>query len=108
MRVNRSWLGLVVLMLPTLLVAMYMTALLLALPWLSAGLGVTNVQQLWIGDSYGFPVAGLVLTKGALGERSRQRRVRRLRTRRHARKRHRQLQARARRRWPPAARGQAR
>ena len=62
MRVNRAWLGLVVLMLPTLLVAMDMTALLLALPRLSAGLGATNVQQLWISDSYGFMVAGLVIT----------------------------------------------
>ena len=51
MRVNRAWLGLVVLMLPTLLVAMDMTALLLALPRLSADLGATNVQQLWISDS---------------------------------------------------------
>lgn len=46
-------------MLPTLLVAMDMTALLLALPRLSAGLGTTNVQQQWISDSYGFMVAGL-------------------------------------------------
>ncbi len=29
------------------------TALLLALPRLSADLGATNVQQLWISDSYG-------------------------------------------------------
>jgi DHA2 family multidrug resistance protein-like MFS transporter len=62
MRVNRAWLGLVVLMMPTLLVAMDMTALLLALPRLSADLGATNVQQLWISDSYGLMVAGLVIT----------------------------------------------
>ena len=43
MRVNRAWLGLAVLMLPTLLVAMDMTALLLALPRLSASLHVTGV-----------------------------------------------------------------
>jgi DHA2 family multidrug resistance protein-like MFS transporter len=69
MRVNRAWLGLVVLMLPTLLVAMDMTALLLALPRLSADLGATNVQQLWISDSYGLMVAGLVITMGTLGDR---------------------------------------
>ncbi|MEV0353528.1 MFS transporter [Nonomuraea sp. NPDC050680] len=69
MRVNRAWLGLLVLVLPTLLVAMDMTALLLALPQLSAGLGATNVEQLWISDSYGFMVAGLVITMGTLGDR---------------------------------------
>lgn len=75
MRVNRAWLGLVVLMLPTLLVAMDMTALLLALPRLSADLGATNVQQLWISDSYGFMVAGMVITMGTLGDRIGRRRL---------------------------------
>lgn len=75
MRVNRAWLGLLVLMLPTLLVAMDMTALLLALPQLSADLGATNVQQLWISDSYGFMVAGLVITTGTLGDRIGRRRL---------------------------------
>ena len=70
MRVNRARLGLVVLMLPTLLVAMDMTALLLALARLSADLGATNVQQLWISDSYGLMVAGLVITTGGLGDRT--------------------------------------
>ncbi|MGP3974011.1 MFS transporter [Streptomyces sp. 8N114] len=75
MRVNRTWLGLVLLMLPTLLVAMDMTALLLALPRLSADLGATNVQQLWISDSYGLMVAGLVITMGTLGDRIGRRRL---------------------------------
>jgi DHA2 family multidrug resistance protein-like MFS transporter len=75
MRINRAWLGLAVLMLPTLLVAMDMTALLLALPHLSADLGATNVQQLWISDSYGFMVAGLVITMGTLGDRIGRRRL---------------------------------
>ncbi|MCA2229400.1 MFS transporter [Nonomuraea sp. NEAU-L178] len=75
MRVNRAWLGLLVLVLPTLLVAMDMTALLLALPQLSAGLGATNVEQLWISDSYGFMVAGLVITMGTLGDRIGRRRL---------------------------------
>ena len=75
MRVNRAWLGLVVLMLPTLFVAMDMTALLLALPQLSADLGATNVQQLWISDSYGLVVAGLVITMGTLGDRIGRRRL---------------------------------
>ncbi|MEV4179724.1 MFS transporter [Nonomuraea sp. NPDC049709] len=75
MRVNRAWLGLGVLALPTLLVAMDTTALLLALPQLSADLGATNVQQLWISDSYGFMVAGLVITMGTLGDRIGHRRL---------------------------------
>ncbi|WP_331766804.1 MFS transporter [Embleya sp. NBC_00896] len=75
MRVNRAWLGLAVLMVPTLLVAMDMTALLLALPRLSADLGASNVEQLWISDSYGLMVAGLVITMGALGDRIGRRRL---------------------------------
>jgi MFS transporter, DHA2 family, multidrug resistance protein len=68
MRINRARLGAALLMLPTLLVAMDTTALLLALPRLSTGLGASNVQQLWISDSYGFLVAGLVITMGTLGD----------------------------------------
>src|SRR5580692_4103812 len=75
MRVNRARLGLAVLMLPTLLVAMDMTALFLALPRLSAALGATSVEQLWISDSYGFTVAGLVITMGTLGDRIGRRRL---------------------------------
>ncbi len=75
MRVNRAWLGLVVLALPALLVAIDATALLLALPQLSADLGATNVEQLWISDSYGFMVAGLVITMGTLGDRIGRRRL---------------------------------
>ncbi|MFI9816800.1 MFS transporter [Saccharothrix variisporea] len=75
MRVNRAWLGLAVLMLPTLLVAMDLTALLLALPALSAELGASGVEQLWISDGYGFVVAGLVITMGTLGDRIGRRRL---------------------------------
>ncbi|RSM64239.1 MFS transporter [Actinoplanes sp. ATCC 53533] len=75
MRFHRAWLGLVVLMLPTSLVAMDITALLLALPRLSADLGATNVQQLWISDSYGLMVAGLVITMGTVGDRIGRRRL---------------------------------
>ncbi|GAA3588041.1 MFS transporter [Nonomuraea rosea] len=75
MRLNRAWLGLALLMLPTFLVAVDMTALLLALPQLSAGLGATNVEQLWISDGYGLMVAGLVITMGTLGDRIGRRRL---------------------------------
>jgi DHA2 family multidrug resistance protein-like MFS transporter len=66
---RREWLGLLVLTVPTLLVALDMTALFLALPRLSADLGASGVQQLWISDSYGFLVAGFVITMGTLGDR---------------------------------------
>lgn len=75
MRVNRAALGLVVLVVPALFVAIDQTALLLALPQLSADLGATNIQQLWISDSYGFLVAGLVITMGTLGDRIGRRRL---------------------------------
>lgn len=75
MRVNRAWLGLVLLMLPTFLVALDTTAMLLALPRLSADLGAGGVEQLWISDVYGFAVAGLVITMGTLGDRIGRRRL---------------------------------
>ncbi|MFG2693146.1 MFS transporter [Kitasatospora sp. NPDC048407] len=75
MRVDRARWGLALLMLPTLIVAMDVTALLLALPRLSADLGADNVQQLWISDSYGLMVAGLVITMGTLGDRIGRRRL---------------------------------
>ena len=75
MRVNRAWLGLAILVLPALFVAIDITALLLALPRMSASLGASNVQQLWISDSYGFVVAGLVITMGTLGDRIGRRRL---------------------------------
>ncbi|WP_229797767.1 MFS transporter [Planomonospora parontospora] len=62
-------------MLPTFVVAVDTTALLLALPQLSADLGATGVQQLWISDGYGFLVAGLVITMGTLADRIGRRRL---------------------------------
>ncbi|HEX2317162.1 MAG TPA: MFS transporter, partial [Thermomonospora sp.] len=75
MRTDRAWLGAALLMLPTFLVAMDTTALLLALPRLSADLGATGVQQLWISDGYGFLVAGMVITMGTLADRIGRRRL---------------------------------
>ncbi|MGW4380598.1 MFS transporter [Kitasatospora sp. NPDC004531] len=75
MRADRARWGLALLMLPTFIVAMDVTALLLALPRLSADLGADNVEQLWISDSYGLMVAGLVITMGTLGDRIGRRRL---------------------------------
>jgi DHA2 family multidrug resistance protein-like MFS transporter len=72
---RREWIGLTLLVLPALLVAMDITALFLALPRLSADLHASSVEQLWITDSYGFAVAGFVITMGTLGDRVGRRRL---------------------------------
>ncbi|MCX4681088.1 hypothetical protein OG413_38440 [Streptomyces sp. NBC_01433] len=70
MRANRARLGLVVLMLPTSLVAMDIDSIASRPPTASADLGATDVQQLWISDSYGLVVTGLAITMGTLGDRA--------------------------------------
>ena len=66
---RREWLGLAVLMLPTVLLALDMTVLHLAAPHLSADLQPTSDQLLWILDIYGFMIAGFLVTMGTLGDR---------------------------------------
>jgi MFS transporter, DHA2 family, multidrug resistance protein len=65
----RSWLGVAALALPTLLLSVDMTVLILALPELSADLNTTSEEQLWIVDIYGFMLAGTLVTMGGLGDR---------------------------------------
>src|SRR5690349_14548360 len=72
---RREWLGLAVLALPALLVAFDIGCLFLALPRLSADLGASPTQQLWIMDVYGFTLAGFLLTMGTLGDRIGRRRL---------------------------------
>ncbi|WHT17127.1 MFS transporter [Crossiella sp. CA-258035] len=72
---RREWLGLAVLALPTLLLALDMSVLYLALPQLSRDLGADGTQQLWIMDSYGFMIAGFLVTMGTLGDRIGRRRL---------------------------------
>ncbi len=55
--------------LPTLLLAMDATVLYLAVPHLGADLRPTDTELLWIVDSYGFMVAGFLVTMGTLGDR---------------------------------------
>src|SRR5690606_29302548 len=66
---RREWIGLAVLMLPTLLIAMDMTVLHLAVPSLTADLQPSSTQLLWITDIYGFMLAGSLITMGTLGDR---------------------------------------
>ncbi|MER7406691.1 MFS transporter [Streptomyces sp. NPDC000070] len=64
----REWLGLAVLTLPTMVIALSMTVLNLAVPHLSADLRPSGPQLLWIIDIYGFLIAGLLITMGTVGE----------------------------------------
>ncbi|MEV5884508.1 MFS transporter [Streptomyces sp. NPDC052020] len=72
---RREWTGLAALALPTLLISMDMTVLYLAVPHLSADLGPTSTELLWITDIYGFLIAGALVPMGALGDRVGRRRL---------------------------------
>jgi MFS family permease len=64
---RREWAGLAVLALPTLLLSIDIFVLLLALPKIDVALHPSSTQQLWITDSYGFLLAGFLVTMGTLG-----------------------------------------
>ncbi|MFE4666562.1 MFS transporter [Streptomyces sp. NPDC056716] len=66
---RREWTALGVLMLPLLLVSMDVSVLYFAIPAMSADLGPSGTQQLWIFDIYAFVLAGLLMTMGSLGDR---------------------------------------
>jgi MFS transporter, DHA2 family, multidrug resistance protein len=72
---RREWIGLAVLALPCVLYSMDLTVLYLAVPELSADLEPSSAQLLWITDIYGFMIAGLLITMGALGDRIGRRRL---------------------------------
>lgn len=72
---RREWIGLAVIALPCLLYSMDLTVLNLAVPSLSADLGPSGAQLLWIVDIYGFFVAGSLVTMGTLGDRIGRRRL---------------------------------
>ena len=72
---RREWWGLAVLALPALLLSVDASVLFLALPQLSADLGATGVEQLWIIDVYGFLIGGFLITMGGLGDRTGRRRL---------------------------------
>lgn len=72
---RKEWIGLAVLALPTLLLALDMSVLYLALPHLAADLRPDSSQLLWIMDIYGFMIAGFLITMGTLGDRIGRRRL---------------------------------
>ncbi|GAA3375896.1 MFS transporter [Streptomyces sannanensis] len=66
---RREWAALAVLMLPLLLVSMDVSILYFAIPFISQDLAPSSTEQLWILDMYGFVLAGLLITMGAVGDR---------------------------------------
>ncbi|MEU4577203.1 MULTISPECIES: DHA2 family efflux MFS transporter permease subunit [Nonomuraea] len=66
---TKKWACLAVACLATLLLSLDMTVLHLALPRLVGDLGASSTELLWIGDIYGFALAGLLITMGNLGDR---------------------------------------
>ncbi|NUO98572.1 MAG: MFS transporter [Nonomuraea sp.] len=72
---TNKWACLAVACLATLLLSLDLTVLHLALPRLVADLGASSTQLLWIGDMYGFALAGLLVTMGNLGDRVGRRRL---------------------------------
>jgi DHA2 family multidrug resistance protein-like MFS transporter len=71
----REWTGLAVLALACLLYVMDLTVLNIAVPAISEDLRPSSTQLLWIIDSYGFMVAGALVTMGTLGDRIGRRRL---------------------------------
>ena len=72
---RREWTALGVLLLPLLLVSMDTSVLLYAVPFITRALHPSSTQQLWMYDVYGFVLAGLLITMGAVGDRIGRRRL---------------------------------
>ncbi|MGH1562170.1 MFS transporter [Mumia sp. DW29H23] len=68
-------LSLLLLLLPTAVVAVDINVLFLAVPELTADLGASATQQLWITDVYGLVVGVLAIVAGAVGDRVGRRRL---------------------------------
>ncbi|MFB4318761.1 MFS transporter [Actinomadura sp. 21ATH] len=71
----RQWLGLAVLLLPTMLLTADLGVLWLATPDLTADLRPSGTELLWITDVYGFMTAGFLVVMGTLGDRVGRRRL---------------------------------
>jgi MFS transporter, DHA2 family, multidrug resistance protein len=72
---TRAILALAVLALPTLLVAVDISVLAVALPTMGRELHAGPTELLWMTDSYNFLVAGAMLTTGAIADRIGRRRM---------------------------------
>ncbi|MDP5183611.1 MFS transporter [Blastococcus sp. BMG 814] len=71
----REWAALTVLVLAVVLLAVDGTVLALAVPALTADLQPSAGELLWIGDAYGFALAGLLVLMGGLADRYGRKRV---------------------------------
>jgi len=74
-RNDRRWLGLAVLTVPVVLTSMDISILHMAVPTITHELAPTPSQTLWILDSYGFLLAGLLIVMGNIGDRIGRRRL---------------------------------
>jgi DHA2 family multidrug resistance protein-like MFS transporter len=63
---RREWVALAVIALPCLLYSMDLSVLYLALPSLAVSLKPSSAGLLWITDSYGFMLAGFLVTTGSV------------------------------------------
>ena len=72
---RRQWIALAVLCLPLLIASMDVSVLFFAVPFIARELDPSATQMLWIFDVYGFVLAGLLLTMGAIGDRIGRRRL---------------------------------
>ncbi|WP_168735401.1 MFS transporter [Cohnella fermenti] len=72
---RKEWIALCILCLPLMVVSMDVSVLFFAAPSIAADLQPTANEQLWIFDIYGFILAGLLLTMGAIGDRIGRRRL---------------------------------
>ena len=72
---RREWLGLGLLVLPSLLLFMMLTILFLAIPHIARDLNPSSTELLWILDIYGFTMAGFLVAMGALADKIGRRRL---------------------------------
>ncbi len=72
---RRSWIALACLCLPVLMISMDVSVLFFAVPFIANDLQPSATQQLWIFDVYGFVLAGLLMTMGAVADRIGRRRL---------------------------------
>jgi len=71
----RQWIGLAVLAFGALITSIDVSVAILALPRISQALDANSSEQLWILDSYGFLMAGLMVTFGSIADRIGRRRM---------------------------------
>jgi DHA2 family multidrug resistance protein-like MFS transporter len=71
----KEWLGLAVVGITSLVVAMDLFVLLLALPRIGQDFHASSTQLLWVTDMYGFLLAGFMITMGTLGDHIGRRKV---------------------------------